>query len=71
MRVTVADDIAAGSLIQVLPKVAMVSIPVHVLHAFGRRLPVRARLFVDFLVEQIREPLRSIDQDEVQSRAHC
>jgi hypothetical protein len=25
----------------------------HVVHAFGRQLPVRARLFIDFLVERM------------------
>jgi hypothetical protein len=25
----------------------------HVVHAFGRQLPVRARLFIDFLVERL------------------
>jgi DNA-binding transcriptional LysR family regulator len=53
-RFAIADDLAAGRLITILPDLAMPSIPVHVLHAFGRQLPVRARLFIDFLVEQIR-----------------
>jgi hypothetical protein len=46
----VAEDIATGQLVTVLPGLIM---PVHVLHAFGRQLPVRARLFIDFLVEQM------------------
>ena len=25
----------------------------HVVHAFGKQLPVRARLFIDFLVERM------------------
>jgi len=29
----------------------MFTTPVFVLHAFGRQLPLRARLFIDFLVE--------------------
>ena len=53
MRFGVADDLAAGRLVQVLPDVATQSMPVHVLHAFGRQLPVRARLFIDFLVERM------------------
>jgi hypothetical protein len=32
---------------------AMPSVPMHVVHAFGRQLPVRARLFVEFLVERM------------------
>ncbi|MBL8837289.1 MAG: LysR family transcriptional regulator [Alphaproteobacteria bacterium] len=48
----VADDLAAGRLVTVLPEIAMRSLPVHVLHTFGRQLPVRARLFIEFLVER-------------------
>lgn len=53
VRFAVADDLAQGRLVQVLPQLAMPSMPVHVLHAFGRQLPVRARLFVDFVVERV------------------
>ncbi|WP_413726453.1 LysR substrate-binding domain-containing protein [Sodalis sp. RH16] len=54
-RFAVADDIAAGTLIHVLPVFPMLVSPIHALHPFGRQLPIRARLFVDFLVEQFRE----------------
>jgi hypothetical protein len=37
----------------VLPELPMVTTPVHVLHAFGRQLPLRARVFIDFLVNEI------------------
>jgi hypothetical protein len=40
----------------VLPNVAMATVPVHVLHAFGRQLPVRARLFFQFLVQRLGDP---------------
>ena len=53
LRFAVEDDFAAGRLIEILPDVAMPSVPMHVVHAFGRQLPVRARLFVDFLVERV------------------
>ncbi len=52
-RFAVADDLAAGRLVLVLPELPMISTPIHVLHAFGRQLPLRARLFIDFLVERI------------------
>jgi hypothetical protein len=29
--------------------------PVYVVHAYGRQLPLRARLFIDFLVERVSE----------------
>ncbi|WP_213993251.1 LysR family transcriptional regulator [Sodalis sp. dw_96] len=51
-RFAIADDIAAGTLIQVLSGFPMLISPIHALHPFGRQLPVRARLFVDFLAEQ-------------------
>jgi DNA-binding transcriptional LysR family regulator len=53
LRFAAEDDLAAGRLIEILPDVAMPSVPMHVVHAFGRQLPVRARLFVDFLVERV------------------
>jgi hypothetical protein len=31
----------------------MFTTPVHVLHPFGRQLPLRVRLFIDFLVEAL------------------
>jgi hypothetical protein len=31
----------------------MPALPVCVLHAFGRQLPIRGRLFIDFLVEKL------------------
>ncbi|CAN7714042.1 LysR family transcriptional regulator [Bradyrhizobium sp. LjRoot220] len=52
LRFGVEDDFAAGRLVEILPDVAMPSVPMHVVHAFDRQLPVRARLFVDFLVER-------------------
>ena len=53
LKVTVAEDLAAGRLIEVLPHVAMSRLPVYALHSFGRQLPVRARLFIDFLLEKV------------------
>lgn len=53
MRFAVQDDLDAGRLVRILPGVAMPTMPVHIVHAFGRQLPVRARLFVDFLAGQM------------------
>jgi hypothetical protein len=38
--------------VEILPELAMPRVPMHVVHPFGRQLPVRARLFIDFLVER-------------------
>ncbi len=53
MRLAIQDDLANGRLRIVLPEIPMVSEPIHVLHPFGRRLPLRVRLFIDFLVEAV------------------
>ena len=53
MRVAIEEDLAAGRLGIVLPDIPMFTTPIHVLHPFGRQLPLRARLFIDFLVEAL------------------
>jgi DNA-binding transcriptional LysR family regulator len=53
MRLAIQNDLANGRLRIVLPEIPMFTTPVYVLHAFGRQLPLRARLFIDFLVEAI------------------
>jgi DNA-binding transcriptional LysR family regulator len=54
LKMTVTDLLTEGRLVQVLPHLAMPTLPVHVLHAFGRQLPIRARLFIDFIIEKLR-----------------
>jgi DNA-binding transcriptional LysR family regulator len=51
LRAAVADDITAGHLVEVLPDLPMRTLPIHALHAFGRQIPLRVRIFIDFLVE--------------------
>lgn len=53
MRLAIEDELAAGRLRIVLPEMPMFTTPVYVLHPFGRQLPLRVRLFIDFLVEAI------------------
>ncbi len=52
---TVAEALATQRLVQVLPHLAHPAMPVFVVHAYGRQLPLRARLFIDFLVERVGE----------------
>jgi DNA-binding transcriptional LysR family regulator len=54
LRMTVADSLAQGRLVAVLPHLPMPTLPAYALHAFGRQLPVRGRLFIDFMVEKLR-----------------
>lgn len=49
-----AADVRAGRLAVVLEKFEPAPIPVHVVHAAGRRANARTRAFVDFAVERLR-----------------
>jgi len=51
-RIAVADDLAAGRLDIVLPRLPMPGLEVHALHAYGRQAPQRVRLFIAFLQQQ-------------------
>jgi DNA-binding transcriptional LysR family regulator len=53
LAIAVRDDLAAGRLRIVLPDRALASVPVHALHAFGRNIPMRARVFIDFITAQL------------------
>jgi hypothetical protein len=35
--------------VEVLPHLAMPALPAYALHAFGRQLPIRGRLFINFM----------------------
>jgi len=50
---TVTDLLTEGRLVEVLPHLTMPTLPAYVLHAFGRQLPIRGRLFIDFIVEKL------------------
>jgi DNA-binding transcriptional LysR family regulator len=53
LRMTVTDLLVEGRLVEVLPHLAMPTLPAYALHAFGRQLPLRVRLFIDFLLEKL------------------
>ena len=53
MCLAIKDDLADGKLSIVLPNIPMFTTPITVLHPFGRQLPLRARLFINFLAEAI------------------
>jgi DNA-binding transcriptional LysR family regulator len=55
LHVTVAQDFAERRLVELLPNLKLPTMPVYAVHAFGRQLPVRAKLFIDALVERIGE----------------
>jgi len=53
LRMTVTDFLADGRLLEVLPHLAMPALPAYALHAFGRQLPIRGRLFINFMIEKL------------------
>ena len=55
LHVTVAKDLAEGRLVELLPDLRFPTMPVFAVHAFGRQVPVRAKLFIDSLAERIEE----------------
>ncbi|RAU43816.1 MULTISPECIES: LysR family transcriptional regulator [unclassified Pseudomonas] len=44
-------EIERGTLTRVLPNDLMATTSIHALHAFGRQVPMRVRLFIDYLME--------------------
>ncbi|TIT76892.1 MAG: LysR family transcriptional regulator [Mesorhizobium sp.] len=63
MQFAVQDDLSSGRLVRVLTQASMPAIPVRVVHAFGRQVPVRARLFIDFLSKQMAVLTRPVQPD--------
>lgn len=53
LRLFVLGDIDAGRLVPVLPLQPLPLVTVSALHAFGRQAPARARLFIEFLAEEL------------------
>lgn len=49
LRTAVQADLDADRLRVVLPDVGLRPVPLQVLHSFGRRLPARAKVFIDFV----------------------
>ena len=50
----VADDLASGALVRVLPRLRMPSFRAYAALPSARHLPRRVRLFVDFLMSALR-----------------
>ena len=53
LRMTVTDFLADGRLVELLAHLAMPALPAYALHAFGRQLPIRGRLFINFMIEKL------------------
>ncbi|MDR7116118.1 DNA-binding transcriptional LysR family regulator [Caulobacter sp. BE254] len=61
LRWTVDDDLRAGRLEIVMPHAPLPTAPLQILHAFGRFQPLRARLFADFVADQVAALGRATD----------
>ncbi len=59
----IEPDVRAGRLAFVLPAYEPPPVPIHVVHAEGRRAAARVRAFVDFAVEHLRAVLGGAAQD--------
>ncbi|TCU41226.1 LysR substrate binding domain-containing protein [Rhizobium azibense] len=54
LRCLVAKELQAGALVTVASEIALPSLPFNALHAFGRTVPSRVKLFGDFLAREAR-----------------
>jgi DNA-binding transcriptional LysR family regulator len=50
-RYRIADDIARGALVEILPSMPPPSLPVSVLYPSQRQLPLRLRVFIDWVAD--------------------
>jgi DNA-binding transcriptional LysR family regulator len=58
-RYLVADDLAAGRLVRLLPEFEMAPVPVYLVYAQRRHMPHRNRVFRDFVLEWFASPARA------------
>jgi DNA-binding transcriptional LysR family regulator len=54
MRCSVQEDIAQGSLVEVLPDIPLAGVGLHALHPYTVVTPIRVKLFADFVQRQVR-----------------
>ena len=53
LRHIVQEDLDTGRLKVVLPDAALRPVPLQLLHGYGRRMPARAKVFIDFVAEEL------------------
>jgi DNA-binding transcriptional LysR family regulator len=53
LKAAVQEDLDAGRLRPVLPNLDLRPVPLHVLHGYGRNMPPRIKIFIEFLKEQL------------------
>ncbi|MFW0765525.1 LysR family transcriptional regulator [Trabulsiella odontotermitis] len=50
---TVQDDIHQGRLKRVMANVSLMPVPVQVVHGFGRTVPIKVKVFIDFIAKEL------------------
>ncbi|WP_310319381.1 LysR family transcriptional regulator [Paraburkholderia terricola] len=58
LKAMVQEDVDAGRLCRVLPELALRPVPLHVLHGFGRNMPPRTKIFIDFAEKQFAQLMK-------------
>lgn len=59
LRLSVTADLRTGNLVEIMPERPLRAIPFQALHIFGRLLPLRARVLIDFISESLALHIRS------------
>lgn len=54
LRCLVVDELRAGTLVDLAPEIALPKLPLSLLHAYGRTVPARVRLFGDYIAGEAR-----------------
>jgi DNA-binding transcriptional LysR family regulator len=49
LRCLVTEELRAGTLVELAPEIALPKLPLSILHAFGRTVPARVKLFCEFM----------------------
>ncbi|WP_445682515.1 LysR substrate-binding domain-containing protein [Radicibacter daui] len=52
LRCLVDEDLKNGALVDLAPEIALPELPFNALHAFGHTVPMRVRLFCDFMADE-------------------
>lgn len=58
LRCLVTRELEAGDLVPIAPDLTLPTLPLSVLHAFGRTVPARVKLFCDFMADEAKNLTR-------------
>jgi DNA-binding transcriptional LysR family regulator len=55
LKCLATEELQTGALIAVAPHIALPTLPLNILHAFGRTVPARVKIFCDFIAIEARK----------------